>query len=114
MVRLIMRVQVTVVLIAACIAPAFGGDVYFNDFNAPPGTTYPEWTSTGFTNSSNLAGTVAAGSGPQAVATTVAPNGKERFLGEFGGPAILTAPPFDPQHFVRLAETATLTLRNLN
>ncbi len=108
-----MRVQVTVVLIAACIAPAFGGDVYFNDFNAPPGTTYPEWTSTGFTNSSNLAGTVAAGSGPQAVATTVAPNGKERFLGEFGGPAILTAPPFDPQHFVRLDETVTLTLRNL-
>jgi hypothetical protein len=65
-------------------APAFCADIYFNDFSAAPGTTYPEWTSTGYTNSANRAGIVAAGSGPQTVATVASPNGKERFLGEFG------------------------------
>src|SRR5258706_8726871 len=113
MVRLIMRVPVAVALIAVFTTPAFGGEIYFNDFNAAPGTSYPEWTSTGYTNSANRAGTVAAGTGPQAVASTVSPNGKEGFLGEFGGPVILTERPFDPQHFVRVDETVTLTLRNL-
>ena len=94
-------------------APAFSTDVYFNDFNASPGATYPEWTSSGYSNSANRAGTVAAGSGPQTVATVTSPNGRERFLGEFGGPAIVAAPPFDPQHFVRVDQTVTLTLRDL-
>jgi hypothetical protein len=108
-----MRVHALISLIAVLIAPAFGDEVYFNDFNAAPGTTYPEWTSSGYTNSANRAGTVAAGSGPQPVASALSPNGKERFLGEFGGPAILTERPFDPLHFVRVEETVTLTLRNL-
>src|SRR5258708_5698583 len=103
-----MRVQMALAPIAVFIAPVFGGEVYFNDFNAAPGTKYPEWTSTGYSNSANR-----AGSGPQAVATVESPNGKERFLGEFGGPTILTWRPFDPQHFVRVDETVTLTLRNL-
>jgi len=94
-------------------APAFCADVYFNDFNAPPGTTYPEWTSTGYTNSANRVGTVAAGSGPQTVATVVSPNGKQRFLGEFGGPVLVGAPPYDPRHFVTVEESVTLTLRDL-
>src|SRR5437660_12700727 len=51
MVRLIMRVQMALALIAVFIAPVFGGEVYFNDFNAAPGTKYPEWTSTGYSNS---------------------------------------------------------------
>src|SRR5260370_35906159 len=76
MIRPIMRVPVTVALIAALTAPVFAGEVYFNDFNAAPGTTYLEWTSTGYTNSANRAGTVTAGSGPEAVASTVSPNGK--------------------------------------
>src|SRR5262249_22001793 len=42
------------------------------------------------------------------------PNKKQRFLGEFGGPAIVTAPPYDPQHFVRVDETVTLTLNDLS
>jgi uncharacterized protein (TIGR03437 family) len=94
-------------------APAFCADVYFNDFNGAPGTTYPEWTSSGYTNSANQAGTIAAGSGPQTVGTVASPNGKQRFLGEFGGPVIVAAPPYDPQHFVRVDETVTLTLRDL-
>jgi len=93
--------------------PAFCADVYFNDFNVAPGTTYPEWTSSGYSNTANRAGTVAAGSGPQIVATVTSPNGRERFLGEFGGPVIVAASPYDPQHFVRVDETVTLTLRDL-
>src|ERR1700758_2906506 len=91
-------------------APVFGAGVYFNDFNVPPGTTYPEWTSSGYTNSANRAGTIAAASGVQTVAAATSPNGRASFLGEFGGPAIVTAPPYDPQHFVRVDETVTLTL----
>jgi hypothetical protein len=91
----------------------FAADVYFNDFNGPPGTTYPEWTSTGYTNTANRAGTVPAGAGPQAVATVLAANGSERFLGEFGGPVIVAARPYDPAHFVQVDETVTLTLRDL-
>jgi uncharacterized protein (TIGR03437 family) len=34
-------------------------------------------------------------------------------LANLGGPAIVTAPPYDPQHFVRVNETVTLTLHNL-
>src|SRR5262249_50462473 len=94
-------------------APAFCADVYFNDFNAAPGTAYSEWTSSGYTKSANRAGTVAAGSGPQTVATVASPNGRQRFLGEFGGPVIVAAPPYDQQHFVTVDETVTLTLRGL-
>ena len=93
--------------------PTFCADVYLNDFNAVPGTTYPEWTSSGYTNSANRTGTIAAGSGPQNVATVTSPNGRQQFLGEFGGPVIVAAPPYDPQHFVRVDETVTLTLRDL-
>jgi uncharacterized protein (TIGR03437 family) len=95
------------------VTPLAWADVYFNDFNVPPGTTYPEWTSSGYTNSANHIGTVAAGSGPQTVATVASPNGRQSFLGEFGGPAIVTVPPYDPQHFVRVDETVTLTLHDL-
>lgn len=87
--------------------------VYFNDFNGPPGSTYPEWVSNGYTNSANIARTVLSGAGPQPLTNVDSPNGKQRFLGEFGGPKILTAPPYDPQHFVRVDETITLTLRDL-
>jgi len=102
-----------IVLAIAVLPAAFAADVYFNDFNGPRGTTYPEWTSSGYTNTANFAGTVPSGSGPQAVTNIDSANGKQRFLGEFGGPAIVTAPPYDPQHFVRVNETVTLTLTNL-
>ena len=97
----------------ACLPAAFAADIYFNDFNGTRGATYPEWTSSGYTNTANAAGAIASGRGPQAVTNVDSPNGKQRFLGEFGGPAIVTAPPYDPQHFVRVDETVTLTLKNL-
>src|SRR5215470_94662 len=99
--------------IDACVSDGLSADVYFNDFNGPWGTTYPEWTCSGYTHSANRAGTVAAGTGSQTVSTVESPNGKQRFLGEFGGSAIVSAPPYDPQHFVRMDETVTLTLRDL-
>ena len=92
---------------------ASGADVYFNDFNGPHGSTYPEWTSSGYTNTANAVRTISRSRGPQLVANVDSPNGKQRFLGEFGGPLILQSPPFDPQHFVRVDETVTLTLRQL-
>jgi hypothetical protein len=94
-------------------APVFGADVYFNDFNAPPGRTYPEWTSSGYINAANQAGTIAAGSGALTVATATSPNRRASFLGEFGGSAIVTAPPYDARHFVRVDQTVTLTLHDL-
>lgn len=101
------------ILATGCAYSVFGADVYFNDFNGAVGTTYPEWTSSGYTNTASQARAVTAGSGPQAVATVQSPNGKQRFLGEFGGPAIVTAPPYDLKHFVRVNQTVTLTLRDL-
>jgi uncharacterized protein (TIGR03437 family) len=101
-------------LALAFLPYASGADVYFNDFNGPRGTTYSEWTSSGYTYTANTAGTVPGGSGPETVANVDSPNGKQRFLGEFGGPVIVPAPPYDPQHFVRVSETVTLTLKNLN
>ena len=89
-------------LVLVVSLPLLGADVYFNDFNAAVGTAYPEWTSSGYTSSANQAGTIAARSGSQTVAMVQSPNGKQRFLGEFGGPAVVTAPPYDPQHFVSL------------
>lgn len=87
--------------------------VYFNDFNGPVGTTYPEWTSSGYTTSANAAGTVPRGSGPQPITNVDSPNRRQRFLGEFGGPKILAAPPYDPKHFVRVSESVALTLKDL-
>src|SRR5260370_1425938 len=97
----------------AFLPGAYAADVYFNDFNGPAGSSYPEWTSTGYTNTGNIANTASSGSGPQAITNVDSPNRKQRFLGEFGGPVIVPAPPYDPQHFVRVDETITLTLRNL-
>src|SRR5437763_16050170 len=100
------------ILVVALAWPVFAADVYFNDFNGAVGATYQEWTSPGYTNSASKAGTVQSGSGPQSPATVAAPNG-QRFLGEFGGPAIVAARPYDPPHFVRVDQTVTLTLRHL-
>lgn len=100
-------------LILALLKSASAADVYFNDFNEKPGARYPEWTSSGYTNSANAAGTVSSSSGLQAVHNVESPNHCQRFLGEFGGQKIVTAPPYDRQHFVRLNETIALTLKHL-
>ncbi len=102
-----------VVVAAAIMQPSLASDVYFNDFNGPTGSSYPEWTSSGYSNTANTAGTIPAGSGAQLPTNADSVNSKQRFLGEFGGPAIVTAPPYNPQHFVRVDQTVTLTLKNL-
>jgi uncharacterized protein (TIGR03437 family) len=102
------------VVLGLLLAPlAAAAIVYNNDFQGPVGSLYPEWTSPGYTYTSNQAGTIAAGGGAQVVTNVDSPNGRQRFLGEFGGPAILSAPPYDPQHFVRVDQTVRLTLGSL-
>ena len=103
-----------VLVAAASIQPSLASDVYFNDFNGPVGSSYPEWTSAGYTYTANAARTIPAGSGVQVPKNTDSANRKQRFLGEFGGPAIVMIPPHDPQHFVRVDQTVTLTLKNLD
>src|ERR1700730_14182391 len=109
------RILSRLVMVAAAISqPSLAADIYFNDFNGPIGSSYPEWTSSGYSNTANAVGTISAGSGAQLPTNADSANRKERFLGEFGGPAIVTAPPYDPQHFVRVDQTVTLTLKNLD
>jgi len=87
--------------------------VYFNNFSGPLGTKYPEWTSSAIRHTANIAGTVTAGQATQEPTNVESANGKEQFLGEFGGPMILKVRPYDPNHFVKVDQTVTLTLRNL-
>ena len=94
-------------------APLVAGTVYRNDFQAPPGSSFPEWSGGVYTYTANRAGTVVTGRGTQKITNVESPNGRQRFLGEFGGPAILTAPPYDPQHFVTVEQSARLTLNGL-
>jgi hypothetical protein len=85
--------------------------VYRNDFNGPPGTKFPEWTSSPITfhkTVSGQKGTLPA----EAVATVESPNHRERFLGEFGGPSI--GKPGDRDwNRTRVEQTITLALKDL-
>jgi hypothetical protein len=87
--------------------------VYSNDFNGSVGTTYPEWSFASYSWTGNAAGTIVAGSGTEAVTNIDSANLSQRFLGELGGPVILSAPPYDSQHFVRVTESIALTLTSL-
>jgi hypothetical protein len=86
--------------------------VYFNNFDGPPGSSYPEWSSSAIRYESKA---TPPGSGtlpPPAVTNAQSPNGVQRFLGEFGGPAI--GSPADPGYNrTRVEQTITLTLTNL-
>jgi hypothetical protein len=85
--------------------------VYRNDFDGPVGSTFPEWTSSpiGFHK------TVTGAKGPLpagAVVTVESPNRRQRFLGEFGGPAV--GRPNDPDwNRTRVDQTVSLTLKDL-
>jgi hypothetical protein len=87
--------------------------VYTNDFNAPAGTTYPEWSAASYSWTGNQAGTVAAGASTETITNIDSANGSQRFLGELGGPIVLKAPPYDRDHFVRVDESIALSLVNL-
>jgi hypothetical protein len=88
------------------------GGIYFNDFNGPTGSVYPEWSSSciAYTNQTNPPG---SGVLPQPIVTnTDATNGTHRFLGEFGGPRV--GRPGDPGYNqTRVDQIISLTLTNL-
>ena len=85
--------------------------VYFNDFNGPDSSLFPEWTSSSihYTNTaiSSGSGTLSAG-----ITKTYSMDGSRLFLGEFGGPAIGT-PGTPGWNRMRVEQTVTLTLANL-
>ena len=107
----------TTVLIAAvmgvCQAGAGDAVVYWNDFNGPVGTRYPEWSAARYSWTANEAHTIAAGTGSETIVNVDSANGAQRFLGELGGPVILKAPPYDRAHFVRVDESIDLSLDKL-
>ena len=107
------RIVVVGILLLCSELSAADSVFYFNAFDGPVGSTFPEWSSSGYTYTGNKVGTISPGGGPQPAATVGTPNHKQRFLGEFGGPAIVTAPPYDPNHFVRVDETVSLALTGL-
>src|SRR5262249_50657023 len=100
----------TLALWSAPVAPT-GGDlvVYSDDFEAKPGTAFPEWSSSLITYKSRgvpaESGTLPAPS----VVNVESPGGvkKRRFLGEFGGPRV------DPTARTRVRQTVRLTLKDL-
>lgn len=88
------------------------GTIYFNDFNGPPGSKYPEWSSSPirYVSKADPPGT---GKLPPPVVTNVqSPNRAQKFLGEFGGPPI--GAPGDPGYNrTRVEQTVSLTLKSL-
>jgi len=86
--------------------------IYFNDFNGPPGSKYPEWSSSTISYSCPMTPTLSGVLPAPIVTNCVSPNRAQIFLGEFGGPPV--AAPGEPcfNHF-RVDQTVTLTLTNL-
>jgi hypothetical protein len=85
--------------------------IYQNDFNGPVGSTFPEWTSPPITFTKTVTGqTGSMPAGP--IATVESPNGRQRFLGEFGGPPI--GKPGDPDwNHTCVDQTVNLSLQDL-
>jgi len=87
-------------------------DLYFNDFNGPLCSKYPEWTSSAITYASTANPPGKGTLPPQVVTNVESPNHAQRFLGEFGGPQI--GVPGDPGYNqTRVEQTVSLTLRDL-
>lgn len=77
--------------------------VYQEDFAAALGSSFPQWSAVGYAYTGNGM----QGQGIEAVTNVAAPNG-ERFLGEFGGPKIVSGRPF-----VQITDGVILTLDHL-
>jgi hypothetical protein len=65
-------------IVLVAYTSALAQEIYRNNFNDPPGTSYSEWTAT-------------RGQTPQIVESA---NGTQRFLGEFGGEKLVYGRPF--------------------
>jgi hypothetical protein len=81
--------------------------VYRNDFETKPGSSFPEWSSSRITYASRTRPPRSGTLEPQDVTNAVSPNGKRRFLGEFGGPRV------DPTARTRVRQTVRLQLKDL-
>jgi hypothetical protein len=82
-----------VLTVATCPAQAAETVVYSNDFNAPPGTRFPEWSSLPIRYFNTRTGPGGAELPPQAVTNVESRRGKQRFLGLFGGPPVAENTP---------------------
>jgi hypothetical protein len=91
--------------------PAGLSVIYRNDFELPVGSRLPEWSSTSITFHKTITGE--SGSAPAGdVAVVESPDGRRRFLGEFGGPAI--GRPGEPDwNHTRVDQTVRLSLGSL-
>ncbi len=94
------------------VSPVSADDVYFNDFNGPVGSKYPEWTSSAITYASTATPPGKGTLPPPMVSSTESPNHAQKFLGEFGGPPIGMAGDPGYNH-TRVEQTVTLSLHDL-
>lgn len=99
-------------LTQATLSSARAEELYANDFNGPPGSSYPERTSSAIVYASPAA-PPGKGVRPAPLVTSVeSPNHAQRFLGEFGGPA--SGAPGDPGYNrTRVEQTVSLALHDL-
>jgi hypothetical protein len=81
--------------------------VYTNDFERPLGSSFPEWSSSPIAFSNRFGLPVSGTRAPDVVTNVESPNGKRRFLGEFGGPRL------DPTARTRVQQTVRLALKDL-
>jgi hypothetical protein len=79
-------------MVLVAYTSALAQEIYQNNFNDPPGTSYAEWTATRRQT-------------PQIVESA---NGTQRFLGEFGGEKLVYGPPF-----IRVDQVVHLKLDHL-
>jgi hypothetical protein len=106
------RVLILLATLAVMSASGNGQVLYSNDFNGAIGSQYPEWTSSpiAYASSANPPG---SGELPAPVVTnTQSPNRAQRFLGDFGGPAI-GRPGYPGYNHTRVDQTISLALTNL-
>jgi hypothetical protein len=92
-------------------ASTFAADtlVYSDDFDSPPGSPFPRWSSSRIEASSKpfTFPTHSGSYDPPVVTNVESPAGKRRFLGEFGGPRL------DPTARTRVRQAVELTLQDL-
>ena len=97
-------------ILAAGRLPA--AEIYRNAFRDPPGTAYREWSGDDCVWTANREGSLVAGSAKCPAAVGISPAGTH-FLGEFGGPKVLSYPPYDADHFTTVRQTVRLKLERL-
>jgi hypothetical protein len=97
------------VVVSVGVGMAAGDErvVYENDFNAKPGTSFPEWSSSPVRYASKHRPPGEGTREVPAVTNVESPKGGRRFLGEFGGPRI------DPTARTAVRQEVRLTLDKL-